>query len=60
MAPHKAETADSGSRIRPNPSMGFDFCILFNPAGLLGTVYDRNKMDSDRYVHAQIQYFASN
>jgi len=58
--PHKAETADSGSHIRPNPTVGFDFCILFNPAQLLGTVYDTNKTDSNKYVHAQIQHFASN
>jgi len=38
IAPHKAEAADSGSFIRPRPSVGFDFCILFNPVELLGTV----------------------
>ena len=54
IAPHKAETADSGNHIRPNVSVGFDFCILFNPEELLGTVYVQKKMDSDRHVHAQI------
>jgi hypothetical protein len=34
--------ADSGSCVRPHPSVGFDLCILFNPAELLRTVYDRH------------------
>jgi len=54
ITPHKAKTGDSGSHFRPNTSVDFDFCILFNPAELLEIVYDRNKMDSDRYIHGQI------
>jgi hypothetical protein len=53
MVPHTAETADSGSCVRPHASVGFDLCIVFNSAVTWNSLQQTYKMDSDRDIHAR-------